>query len=125
MIFKRLRCFSSQHNLRVKVLFDIVYDDLIVRARHISHNKVLLKSRWKHAVPTVINMFSNNIDSSGGSAVEMRLHAVQLFESTRDLEISRLVLLFKRVFNVLVDFVKLVDDGHRCWRALLFFDHIF
>ena len=73
---------SRNHFLWELIFVNVIDGDLFIVRKYISHNEILLKSSWKNRVPTIINMFPNDVHSTGSS------HVKGWFDSIEGLEAS-------------------------------------
>ena len=111
-LVESLSGLSSQLDLGVLVLIDVVDSDHIVIRWDVSHYEILLKSSGKYRIPAIIDVLTDNVDTTGSSAVEFGANSVEISKAAEEVLIPRLVLLCDGVIDVLVNARELLHDRH-------------
>jgi len=63
------------------VLVNIVDHNLIIVRKAVSHDEVLVQSGWQNGVSTIVDVFTDDVDTARRSTEVKRFLVVDLFES--------------------------------------------
>ena len=92
------------------ILVNVVYLNFALVAWNIGHHEILFDRRRKHRVPAIINMFSDDVDTTRSAHEECWGYTIQLLKPLREILVSGDVLLFDVSISVVICLLQLGQD---------------